>query len=107
MQKAARMDKSLEEELGALTRAQENLAEVDRSIVRHCRKDDLALLAPHFLLTTRRVLAVVNVAENDLARIPEFEELVRKELAPPGSASASQVEVLGMSVQLEAEAAQL
>ena len=107
MQKAARMDKSLEEELGALTRAQENLAEGRPLYRATLSKDDLALLAPHFLLTTRRVLAVVNVAENDLARIPEFEDLVRKELAPPGSASASQVEVLGMSVQLEAEAAQL
>ncbi len=107
MQKAARMDKSLEDELKALTNAQTNLAEGRPLYRATLTKDDLALLAPHFLLTTRRVLAVVNVAEDDLARIPEFESLVRKELAPPGSASASQVEVLGMSVQLEAEAAQL
>ena len=32
---------------------------------------------------------------------------MRKEIAPPGSASEHDVEVLGMSVQLEAEAAQL
>ena len=107
MQKAARMDKTLEDELGALTRAQENLAEGRPLYRAKISKDDLELLAPHFLLTTRRVLAVVNVAEDDLARIPEFEEIVRKELAPPGSASENQVEVLGMSVQLEAEAAQL
>jgi GTP-binding protein YchF len=107
MQKAARMDKSLEDELGALTRAQANLAEGRPLYRAMISKDDLELLAPHFLLTTRRVLAVVNVAEDDLARIPEFEAIVRKELAPPGSASENQVEVLGMSVQLEAEAAQL
>ncbi|HBZ61986.1 MAG TPA: redox-regulated ATPase YchF, partial [Acidimicrobium sp.] len=64
MQKAARMDKSLEEELGALTRAQENLAEGRPLYRATLSKDDLTLLAPHFLLTTRRVLAVVNVAEN-------------------------------------------
>ena len=78
MQKAARMDKSLEDELGALTRAQANLAEgrpLYRAVI---SKDDAELLAPHFLLTTRRVLAVVNVAEDDLARIPEFEAIVRK-----------------------------
>ncbi|MBM3805955.1 MAG: redox-regulated ATPase YchF [Actinobacteria bacterium] len=107
MQKAARTDKSLEDELAALSRAEENLAEGRPLYRATLDKDELALLAPHFLLTTRRVLAVVNVAEDDLPRIPEFEEIVRKELAPPGSASASQVEVLGMSVQLEAEAAQL
>jgi len=70
-------------------------------------EDDRALLAPHFLLTARRVLAVVNVAEDKIDTIPEMEAIVRAELAPPGSASANDVEVLGMSVQLEAEAAQL
>ena len=70
-------------------------------------KDDLELLAPHFLLTTRQVLAVVNVAEDALDTIPEMEARVRAELAPPGSASEHNIEVLGMSVQLEAEAAQL
>ena len=106
-QKAARMDKSLGDEMGALERAQAHLAE-GRPLYRAAlSKDDLELLAPHFLLTTRQVLAVVNVAEDALDTIPEMEARVRAELAPPGSASEHNIEVLGMSVQLEAEAAQL
>jgi ribosome-binding ATPase len=106
-QKAARMDKSLGDEMGALERAQAHLAE-GRPLYRAAlSKDDLELLAPHFLLTTRQVLAVVNVAEDALDSIPEMEARVRAELAPPGSASEHNIEVLGMSVQLEAEAAQL
>jgi ribosome-binding ATPase YchF (GTP1/OBG family) len=65
------------------------------------------MLAPHFLLTNRRVLAVVNVGENELDKIPAMEDRVRSELAPPGSPQEHDVEVLGMSVQIEAEAAQL
>ena len=65
-QKAARMDKSLGDEMGALERAQAHLAE-GRPLYRAAlSKDDLELLAPHFLLTTRQVLAVVNVAEDAL-----------------------------------------
>jgi ribosome-binding ATPase YchF (GTP1/OBG family) len=75
--------------------------------INRAQKAALELLAPHFLLTTRQVLAVVNVAEDALDTIPEMEARVRAELAPPGSASEHNIEVLGMSVQLEAEAAQL
>ena len=53
------------------------------------------------------MLAVVNVAEDALDTIPNQVARVSAELAPPGSASEHQVEVLGMSVQIEAEAAQL
>jgi ribosome-binding ATPase YchF (GTP1/OBG family) len=59
------------------------------------------------LLTNRRVLAVVNVGENELDTIPEMEARVRAELCPPGSVQEHEIEVLGMSVQIEAEAAQL
>ena len=106
-QKAARMDKSLGDEMGALERAQAHLSEGRPLYRAGLSKDDLELLAPHFLLTTRQVLAVVNVAEDALDTIPEMEARVRAELAPPGSASEHNIEVLGMSVQLEAEAAQL
>ncbi len=106
-QKAARMDKTVAAEVEALARAQAFLSEGRPLYRAGMSQDDLDLLAPHFLLTTRRVLAVVNVAEDELDTIPEMEARVRAELAPPGSASEGSVEVLGMSVQLEAEAAQL
>ena len=110
VQKAARLgkgDAAVAEEAAALERAQAHLG-AGRPLYRAgISDDDRAVLAPHFLLTTRRVLAVVNVAEDDLAGIPAQVARVRAELAPPGSASEREVEVLGMSVQLEAEAAQL
>ena len=39
-------------------------------------KDDQKreMLAPHFLLTNRRVLVVVNVGEDDVERIPQIED---------------------------------
>ena len=59
------------------------------------------LLAPYFLLTNRRVLAVVNVGEDALDEIPAAEARVAAELNDAGD----NVEVIGMCVQLEAEAA--
>jgi hypothetical protein len=56
---------------------------------------------PYFLLTNRSVLAVVNVGENELDRIAEIEQRVRDEFTSAGD----NVEVIGMCVQLEAEAA--
>jgi GTP-binding protein YchF len=96
MKKAARMD-----------RAQVLLAEGRPLYRAGISEADRTLLAPHFLLTARRVLAVVNVAEDALDTIPTHVAKVAAELAPPGSASEHEVEVLGMSVQIEAEAAQL
>ena len=54
-------------------------------------------LRPYFLLTNKPVLAVVNVGEDELDRLPTLEALVAEELG-------GHAEVLGMSVQLEAEA---
>ena len=65
------------------------------------KADMREVLEPHFLLTNRPVLAVVNVGENELDKIPEIEARVRAELASAGD----NVEVIGMCVQLEAEAA--
>ncbi|MUH44864.1 MAG: redox-regulated ATPase YchF, partial [Actinobacteria bacterium] len=90
-QKTSRMDKSVTEEMEALERAQAHLAEGRPLYRAGITEDDRALLAPHFLLTARRVLAVVNVAEDKIDTIPEMEALVRAELAPPGSASANDV----------------
>ena len=98
-QKAARADRSLAEEAAALEAAHAALSD-GRPLYRagldaHTRH----LLQSHFLLTNKPVLAVVNVGEDELDRIPELEATVAAEL--PGA------DVLGMCVQLEAEAIQL
>ena len=106
-QKAAKLDKNVAEEAAALEAAHVALSQGLPLYRAGLGADVREALAPHFLLTNRRVLAVVNVGENELDRIPALEERVRNEIAPPGSKSEGEVEVLGMSVQLEAEAVQL
>ena len=70
-QKAAKADKSAGEEAAALEAAHVALSQ-GTPIYRAGLADDVrAALAPHFLLTNRRVLAVVNVGENELDRIPD------------------------------------
>jgi ribosome-binding ATPase YchF (GTP1/OBG family) len=51
----------------------------------------------------RRVLVVVNVGEDDIDRVAEVEDRVRAEMTSAGD----NVEVIGMCVQLEAEAASI
>ncbi len=107
VKKTARVDKGNQEEAALLQRAYDVLAEgtpIYRSALSVADREELA---PHFLLTNRRVLAVVNVGENELDTIPAMEARVRSELCPPGSRQEHEIEVLGMSVQIEAEAAQL
>jgi GTP-binding protein YchF len=100
-ERQAKLDKSIGEELGALRVANAALSE-GRPLYRAGLSDEhRRLLAPHFLLTNRRVLAVVNVGEDDLERIPELEALVAAEFNDAGD----NVDVIGMCVQLEAEAA--
>ncbi|MEY2626654.1 MAG: hypothetical protein RJB08_413 [Actinomycetota bacterium] len=106
-QKAAKLDKNVAEEAAALEAAHVALSQGLPLYRAGLAADVRETLAPHFLLTNRRVLAVVNVGEDELEKIPEVEARVRNEIAPPGSKSEGEVEVLGMSVQLEAEAAQL
>ena len=60
-------------------------------------KDQMLALKPFFLLTNKPVMAVVNVGEDDLDEIPALTERVSNEL--------DGAEVLGMCIQLEAEAA--
>src|SRR5262245_53022697 len=101
IQKATKNDKSLVEEAEALAVALESLSDA-----RPLYRANLSLavreaLRPHFLLTNRPVLAVVNVGEDGLDTIPSVEARVRAELADAGE----DVEVIGMCVQLEAEAA--
>ena len=61
--------------------------------------DHRAALREEFLLTNKPVLALVNVSEDDLDRIPEI-------IAPVEAELGHRAEVIGMCVQLEAEAAQ-
>jgi ribosome-binding ATPase YchF (GTP1/OBG family) len=107
VKKTARVDKGNQEEAALLQKAYDALAEGMPLYRAGLSADDREALAPHFLLTNRRVLAVVNVGENELHTIPAMEERVRQELCPPGSVQEHEVEVMGMSVQIEAEAAQL
>jgi ribosome-binding ATPase len=98
-QKAARADRSLVEEAAALEAAHAALSD-GRPIYRAGLDAPIRqLLQSQFLLTNKPVLAVVNVGEDELDRIPEFEATVAAEL--PGA------DVLGLCVQLEAEAIQL
>jgi GTP-binding protein YchF len=99
--KAARSDRSLGDEVAALQVAHDALAEGRPLYRAGLGAEQRELLAPHFLLTNRRVLAVVNVGEDDLDRIPEIEATVAAEFNEAGD----NVEVIGMCVQLEAEAA--
>ncbi|HEX3090067.1 MAG TPA: redox-regulated ATPase YchF [Ilumatobacteraceae bacterium] len=97
----SKLDKGAAAELDSLQAAYDALSE-GRPLYRAGLKADVReQLKPYFLLTNRSVLAVVNVGEGDLDRIPEVEQRVRDEFTSAGD----NVEVIGMCVQLEAEAA--
>jgi GTP-binding protein YchF len=98
--KAARADKALAEEIGALDRVLAVLSEGTPIYRSDVAASDRELLKSYFLLTNKPVLAVVNVGEDDVERIDEIAAPVVAEFAGRG-------EVMGMCVQLEAEAAQL
>jgi hypothetical protein len=98
--KAARADRSLAEEVAALEAARAALGEGIPLYRSDLDDDTRALLKPYFLLTNRPVLAVVNVGDDQLDRVDELTAPVEAELA-------GRAEVLGMCVQLEAEAAQI
>ncbi len=100
-QRASKLDRSLLAEADALAQAHAVLSEGHPIYRAGLKADVRELLAPQFLLTNRSVLAVVNVGEKELDRIPELEDLVRAEMNDAGD----NVEVIGMCVQLEAEAA--
>ncbi len=97
----AKLDKSAAAELDALQAAYDALSEGKPLYRAGLSADDKATLKPYFLLTNRSVLAVVNVGENELPRVDEIEQRVRDEFTSAGD----NVEVIGMCVQLEAEAA--
>jgi ribosome-binding ATPase len=98
--KAAKADSSLADEVAALEAAEAALS-AGEPLYRSDLGDDLrALLRPYFLLTNRPVLAVVNVGEDQLDEIGAV-------VAPIEAELADRAEVVGMCVQLEAEAARL
>jgi ribosome-binding ATPase len=98
--KAAKGDRALADEVVALEAAEKALGEGIPLYRADLDPEAVALLRPYFLLTNRPVLAVVNVGEDQLDDLPAI-------LAPVEAELAGRAEVLGMCVQLEAEAAQL
>ncbi|MFN8019010.1 MAG: redox-regulated ATPase YchF [Acidimicrobiales bacterium] len=97
--KAAKQDKSLAEVVDALDAARALLAEGTPIYRGDLTEAEREVLKPEFLLTNKPVLALVNVGEDDLDRIPEI-------IAPVEAELSGRAEVIGMCVQLEAEAAQ-
>lgn len=98
--KAAKADKSLADEVAALEVAHKHLADGTPLYRSSMEADERELLKSYFLLTNRAVLAVVNVSEDQLDDLAAVTAPVEAELE-------RYAEVLGMCVQLEAEAIQL
>lgn len=105
-ERQSKLNKGLGDEIDALRAANAALSEGRPLYRAGLTADQREQLEPYFLLTSRRVLAVVNVGENELDAIPEAEAKVAAEFNPPdGNGAGDNVEVIGMCVQLEAEAA--
>jgi GTP-binding protein YchF len=98
--KAAKADRSLAEGLAVLEKAYQLLAAGTPLYRSALSVEERAQLRPFFMLTNKPVLAVVNIGEGALGEEAALVKPVAEELG--GSA-----EVLGVSVKLEAEAAQL
>lgn len=98
--KAAKQDRSLADAVAAADAALAVLEEGTPLYRSAMPAEQRALLAPWFLLTNKPVLAVVNVGEDQLDTIDDV-------VAPVVAEFDGRAEVLGMCVQLEAEAAEL
>jgi len=98
--KAARSDRSLVPEVAALEQAEEVLQGGVPLWRAALDPDTHAALATAFLLTDKAILAVVNLGEDQLDDSQIMVKAVSAELG-------ERAEVLGVSVALEAEAAQL
>ena len=101
VERQSKLDKGLGDELDALRAAESALSDGRPLYRAGLTAAHRETLAPYFLLTNRRVLAVVNVGEKELDAIPDAEARVAAEFNDAGD----NVEVIGMCVQLEAEAA--
>jgi GTP-binding protein YchF len=95
--KAARADRSLTAEVEVLDRAVGHLRDATPLYRAGLSVDEHKLLQPYFLLTAKPMLAVVNVGEDDVERTDEV-------VAPVATELDGIAEVLGVCVQLEAEA---
>jgi GTP-binding protein YchF len=100
-ERQSKLDKTIGDELDALRVADAALSDGRPLYRAGLTADERDVLAQHFLLTNRRVLAVANVGENQLDEIPAVEARISAEFDDAGD----NVEVIGMCVQLEAEAA--
>jgi GTP-binding protein YchF len=100
-QKIARVDRSVAEEVAGLEAAYAALAAGTPLYRAGLDAKAREAIGSYYLLTNKPVLAVVNVGEDALDTMPAQVARVQAELA------VDDVEVIGMSVQLEAEAAQL
>jgi GTP-binding protein YchF len=98
--KAAKADKSLAAEVSALDEALATLQAGVPLYRSDLRDDARQALRPFFLLTNKPVLAVVNLGEEQVGDADSIVKPVADELDGHG-------EVLGVSLELEAEAAQL
>jgi hypothetical protein len=98
--KAAKSDKSLTGEVEALERAKVALDAGTPLYRSPLDEEDRARLKPFFLLTNKPVLAVVNLGED---QIGDADAIVK----PVADALGGRGDVLGVSVELEAETAQL
>jgi GTP-binding protein YchF len=98
--KAAKQDRFIADEVEALGKALMILSEGTPLYRSDLDAESRDLIKSYFLLTNKPVLAIVNVSENDLDRIDEKTAAVIEEFGGHG-------EVIGMCVQLEAEAAML
>ena len=102
-ERQSKLDKTIIDELAALRAANAALSDGLPLYRAGLSADQRELLAPYFLLTNRRVLVVVNVGEDELGQIPEVEARLAAEFNDAGD----NVEIIGMCVQLEAEAASI
>jgi hypothetical protein len=98
--KAAKTDPSLAAEAAALEAAHDVLQAGTPIYRSSLTAEQRADLRPAFLLTNKPMLAVVNLGED---QVPDADTLVKPVTEELGDAA----EVLGVSVQLEAEAARL
>jgi GTP-binding protein YchF len=99
-QRAMKLDKTLALEVAALAAAQAALEEGTPLYRSTLTAEQREILKGSFLLTNKPVMAVVNVSEDDIANADA-------KAAPVVERMGGHAEVLAMSVQLEAEAAQL
>jgi hypothetical protein len=102
-ERQSKLDKTIGDELDALRVANTALSDGRPLYRAGLTADRRELLAPYFLLTNRRVLVVVNVGESELEKIRDVEARLAAEFNDAGD----NVEVIGMCVQLEAEAASI